>query len=189
MIASLLFLGLTATAPAAQGATEFRGLWERDPERSDDPEEKVQAARQQMRDQMGGGGGRPGGGGGPPPGSGGPGGGGGMPDFGSVPDELTIEVAGTEVKLDSGERIQIYFLDGEKHRRELPNGMKLETVSRLQGNAILIEEKFERGKIDRKLELGPDAGTLIVTWTIKMGNMKEPVLIRTVYDRVKIEGH
>jgi hypothetical protein len=111
-----------------------------------------------------------------------------MPSFGSVPDELTVEVEGSEVKLDSGERLQIYFLDGEKHRRELENGMKLETVSRLQGSAILIEEKFERGRIDRKLELGPDGKTLVMTWTIKMGNMKEPVVIRTVYDRVADEG-
>jgi hypothetical protein len=105
-----------------------------------------------------------------------------------VPEELTVEVDGKEVTLDTGERLQIYFLDGEKHRRELENGMKLETVSRLQGSAILIEEKFERGKIDRKLQLGPDGQTLVVTWTIKMGNMKDPVVIRTVYDRVTDEG-
>jgi hypothetical protein len=50
---------------------------------------------------------------------------------------------------------------------------------------VLIEEKLERGKIERKLELSEDGKALVMTLNIKLGNMKEPVLIRTVYERVE----
>ena len=168
----------------------FAGLWERDVERSDDPEEKMQAAMEQMREQMGrggGGGGRPPGGGGRPGGGGGRRGGGreggGRPDLGNIPDELRVEMDGEEFRVDDGERLRIYYLDGEKHKREMANGMKLETVSELKGHAVVIEEKMERGKIDRKFELSPEGGTMIMTLTVKFGPMKDPVLIKTVYAR------
>ncbi|TDI36646.1 MAG: hypothetical protein E2P02_24565 [Acidobacteria bacterium] len=61
--------------------------------------------------------------------------------------------------------------------------MKLETVAELKGSAIVIEEKMERGKIDRKFELSPDGATMIMTLTVKFGRMKEPVVIRTVYEK------
>ncbi len=74
-------------------------------------------------------------------------------------------------------------LDGEKHKRETPNGMKLETIAELKGSAIVIEEKMERGQIDSKFELSPDGATMIMTLTVKFGRMKDPVVIRTVYEK------
>ena len=169
----------------------FTGIWERNVEQSDDAREKMQEAMTQMRGQ--GGGGRSGGG--RPPGSGGgqrgghTGGGGGSreggarPDLGNVPDEMTVELVDGELQVDDGERLRIYYLDGEKHKREMPNGMKLETVAEHKGNAVLIEEKMERGQIDRKFELSPEGGTMIMTVTVKFGQMKDPVIIKTVYER------
>lgn len=199
MIQVLLFIGLVGLPAQTVQDIGFSGVWERDIERSDDPREKMQAAMEQMREQMGqrggGGGGRPGGGGGGRPGGGGGGrpgggsgrgergGGGGRPDVGNIPDELTVELTGEEFQVDDGERLRIYYLDGKKHKRETSNGMKLETIAELKGSAILIEEKMERGKIDRKFELSPDGATMIMTLTVKFGRMKDPVVIRTVYEK------
>ncbi len=177
-----------------QDGVGFSGVWERNIEQSDDPQEKMQEAMEQMRERMGrrggggsGGGGRPPGGGGRPGGMGGGRGGrgegGARPDLGNVPDELTVELLDDELRIDDGERLRIYYLDGEKHKREMANGMKLETVAELKGNAVFIEEKMERGKLDRKFELSPDGGTMVVTLTVKFGRMKDPVIIKTVYER------
>ena len=197
MIHVLLFIGLVGLPAQPAQDIGFSGVWERDIERSDDPQEKMQAAMEQMREQTGqrgGGGGRPGGGGGRPGGGGGGGrpgggggrgergGGGGRPDVGNIPDELTVELTGEEFQVDDGERLRIYYLDGKKHKRETQNGMKLETIAELKGSSILIEEKMERGKIDRKFELSPDGATMIMTLTVKFGRMKDPVVIRTVYE-------
>ena len=197
MIHVLLFIGLVGLPAQPAQDIGFSGVWERDIERSDDPQEKMQAAMEQMREQTGqrgGGGGRPGGGGGRPGGGGGGGrpgggggrgergGGGGRPDVGNIPDELTVELTGEEFQVDDGERLRIYYLDGKKHKRETQNGMKLETIAELKGSAILIEEKMERGKIDRKFELSPDGATMIMTLTVKFGRMKDPVVIKTVYE-------
>ncbi len=104
---------------------------------------------------------------------------------GQVPEELQIEHEDGELRVDDGERLQIFYLDGQKHRREMGNGAKLETVATLLGRIITIEEKLDRGKIDRKMELSEDAESIVITLNIKLGNMKEPVLIRTVYERLE----
>jgi hypothetical protein len=133
-----------------------------------------------------GGGGFPGPGG-PPPGGPPPGGrrGGGAAGAGRVPEELEVEHDKGELRLYDGERLQIFYLDGQKHRREMPNGAKLETVATLQGRTVLIQEKLDKGKIERKLELSEDGKSMVMTLNIKIGNMKEPVLIRTVYERLQ----
>ena len=170
----------------------FTGIWERNVEQSDDARAKMQEAMEQMGR---GGGGGPGGSGGRPPGGRGgggrPGGMGGSrgeggsrrPDLGNVPDELTLELMDDELRVDDGERLRIYYLDGEKHKRETANGMKLETVAELKGNAVFIEEKMERGKLNRKFELSPDGETMVATLIVKIGRMKDPVVIKTVYER------
>ncbi len=195
MIRTTLMTALLFTAPSwAQQTPTFAGSWERDPEQSDDAEEKMEAAMQQMREQRGGrGGGRPGGGGGgmPPGGGGGGRGGGGgggergrQPQMGRIPESFTSELESNEFRIDNGERVQIFYLDGEKHKRQLPNGAELETVAEMSGSAILIEEKMERGKMQRKYDLSPEGHTMIMTLTMKMGGMKDPVVIRTVYVRI-----
>ncbi len=60
-------------------------------------------------------------------------------------DELTIEVDGNEFRVaGAGEgRVRIFYLDGEKHVRETPNGTKLETIAHWNGRQILIEQGGE----------------------------------------------
>lgn len=173
------------------------GLWKKDPSRSDDARQKMQAAFQQMRGEVGHGGGMHGGGmrgggmrgGGRGQGGRGPGGGqegmGPMGPSGMVTaaDELTLALEGNELHVVDGTRTRVYTLDGEKHDSETPNGGKLETTAQQAGNAISIEEKMSRGKVDRKFEVSPDGETLIVTSTVQLGSMKEPVVVRSVYVR------
>lgn len=199
MIRTTLMTALLFTAPSwAEQTPTFAGSWERDPERSDDAEEKMEAAMQQMREQRGGRGGgmQPGGGGGGmSPGGGGGRGGGGQgggqggergrqPQMGRIPESFDAELESKEFRIDTGERVQIFYLDGEKHKRQLPNGAELETVAEMSGSAIYIEEKMERGEMQRKYDLSPDGQTMIMTLTMKMGGMKDPVVIRTVYERI-----
>lgn len=181
-------MGLVVLALAAQLAG-FSGSWERDPERSDDADEKMRLAFEQMRAQREQGG-RPGG---PPPGGGIPGesgrrggreGRGGGPMEIDSGDELVVEFDGAELRVDRGQRLQIYYLDGEKHKREMPNGTELETTAELRGNSVWIREKMSRGEMLWTYELSPDEQTLIVTATLELDGMKEPVVIRSVYERL-----
>lgn len=189
MIAATLLIGLTALPQATSSeerpdAPGFSGTWERDPRQSDDAQAKMRAAFEKMQEEME----RRSGGpppGGPPPGGGGPGRREGRGAPGQVPEELFVEHEKGELRLDDGERLSIFYLDGQKHRRAMPSGAKLETVATLQVRTVVIEEKLERGKIERKLELSEDGRSMVMTLNIKLGNMKEPVLIRTVYDRVE----
>ena len=114
---------------------------------------------------------------------------GGRPELGNIPDEMTVELVDGELHVDDGERLRIYYLDGEKHRREMANGMKLETVAELKGNAVTIQEKMERGRIDRKFELSPDGTMMVATLTVKFGQMKDPVVIKSVYEKASEESY
>jgi hypothetical protein len=174
------FLQSAADAPPDSG---FSGFWERDADQSDDAQAKMRAAFERMQAEME----RRREGvpvGGPPPG-GSQGGRAERRGPGQVPEELEIEQEQGELRIDDGERLQIFYLDGQKHRREMGNGAKLETVATILGRVITIEEKLDRGRIDRKLELSEDGESMVMTLNIKLGNMKEPVLIRTVYERVE----
>ncbi len=172
--------------PAQDTSPALTGSWERDPDKSDDAGEKMKAALDQMREQMkrrrGGSRGGPDGPGpqGGPDGARRPRGGG----IVNVPDELRVELGRGELRVDDGERVQIYYLDGQKHLRELPNGTKLETVTTIEGGVVHIEEKMDRGKIERTIALGAEGRTMTSTLNVKMKGMKQPVVIRTVYARV-----
>ncbi len=186
MIAAILLVGFSrleqaTSSPETPDAPGFSGTWERDPDRSDDAQAKMRAAFERMQEEMD----RRRGG--PPPG-GPPAGGpsqGRAAGPGQVPEELEVEHEKGELRLDDGERLSIFYLDGQKHRRAMPNGAKLETFATLQGRVVRIEEKLDRGKIERRLELSEDGESMVMTLNIKIGNMKEPVLIRTVYERVE----
>ncbi len=162
-------------------AAGFSGTWERDPDRSDDAQAKMRVAFERMQEEMEkrGRGRIPG----PTPGGAPPGGR--APSPGQVPEELYVEHEKGELRIDDGERLSIFYLDGQKHRRQMTNGAKLETVATIQGRVIRIEEKLDRGEIERTIELAEDGELLFISLNIEIGNMKEPVLIRTVYERVE----
>jgi hypothetical protein len=188
-----------ATVDQASATLRFNATWERNADQSDDPREK-------MREAMGGRGGpggmpgrggMPGGGPGEMPGGmsgrgggGRPGGMGGrrggppsMEDMLGAASSIETTLANGEFKVIDPERARIYYLDGEKHVRETPGGDKLETVAKMKGDQIVIEEKTERGmKSTQTFALGPDGNVLVVTRRLEGNRFKEPVVIRSIYD-------
>ncbi|HSF14150.1 MAG TPA: hypothetical protein VLK65_01205 [Vicinamibacteria bacterium] len=181
-------MGVMVLALTAQ-LTGFSGVWERDPERSDDADEKMRLAFERMRTERERGG-RPGE---LPPGGVAPGETGrrdgpegrrGGPMEVDSGDELVVEFDGAELRVDRGQRLQIYYLDGQKHKREMPNGTELETTAELRGNSVWIREKMSRGEMLWTYELAPDGQTLVVTSTFELKGLKEPVVIRSVYERL-----
>jgi hypothetical protein len=190
---------------AQEQPASFNGIWERNDEESDDPQEKMKEAMDAMRSRMGGRGDRggpPGGSmgdprgmGGPPggPGSRPPGGRRGMPGgpgpFTQMAPQIETVFKDNEfhvIPSDEG-KVQIFYLDGKKHKRETANGMKLETTAEKKGQSIIIEQKMERGEIHTTYELAPDGTRMIVTAQFEGGMAKEPIIIRTVYDLIPDE--
>ena len=179
----------TASADVAEQAPSFNGTWERNPDESDDPREKLRGA---MGGQggpgggFGGSGGRGGRGGG---GGGGRGGRGGPPNMGDImraAQSIETTLTDGEFKVIDSERVRIYYVDGEKHTRETPQGGKLETVAVLKGDQITIEEKAEqRMKITQTFAIGPDGSVMVVTHRLESDRFKEPVVIRSVYDLLR----
>lgn len=190
MISTLAIVFVAATSGAWQDGVVFDGVWSKNPEESDDARQRMQAATSQMGAPGGRGGGMPRGGRrgeGPPRGErGGPGGQG--PAMAAGADVLTIVQGSGELRVDDGERLTIFYLDGEEHRRETPNGDRIETVAELRGEKVIVEEKMERGESTREFELSPDGRVLVVTTTLKMERMSETVVIRSVYEREDAGG-
>jgi hypothetical protein len=189
LLPSLVCCAALQLAPAASQDVGLTGLWTRNAEKSDDPRAAMRDAMERVQEPRSGrrgGFGRRSPGSGMPPSGGGPRGSGrpgGTPDLGVAAEQLELELVDGELHVDDGEKLRIYYLDGEEHRRETANGTKLETVAELKGNAVLIEETMERGRVTRKLELSPDGEILVATVSLKLGRMPDPVVIRTVYQR------
>jgi hypothetical protein len=204
LLALMVALAFGVSMAAAQGTVEapsFNGVWERNPDESDDPREKLQEAvggQKGGKDGQGGGfGGR---GGRPPSGMGGMGGRGGsgrsgemqamretMRDAMEAAQTLELTLSDGELRvIDGSERVRIYYLDGEKHKRETAGGVALETVSERKGDQIVIEEKADKGaKITRTFALAPDGSVMVVTVRLENKRLKEPVVIRSVYDPLR----
>ncbi len=194
----LLFVWGTAPAAAgvAQNAADLAGLWELDPEQSDDPAEVMQQAMAEAEDRRGARGGR---GFGPPGGRGGMGrggmgrggvggggpGGGGAPVL-SLPDLLEIEADAAELRLVLEERVQILYLDGEEHAREDGRGGRITSVAEFRGGIARVREERELafGKLElfRTFQVSDDV--LVVRTELKMPRRGDPLLLRSVYRRL-----
>jgi hypothetical protein len=214
VVLCLLFaLAMSVSLTAAQEtetseqAPSFNGVWERNPDESDDPREKMQEALGGQTGQMGRGGGeggRPGGGGrrqhgmggqGGTPGRGGARRGGSekmqamretMKEAMRAVQTLEISLSETELRIvDGSDNVRIYYLDGEKHKRQTPGGVDLETVAQKRGDRIIIEEKAESAKFTRTFALAQDGSVMVVTVRLENDRFKQPVVIRSVYDPLR----
>ncbi len=212
-VLGLLFaLAISVSLAAAQEtetseqAPSFNGVWERNPDESDDPREKMQEAMGGQGGMSGRGGGEGGRQGGGRP-QGGRGGQGGMPGRGGgrrggsekmqamretmkeamqAAQTLEISLSETELRIvDGSDNVRIYYLDGEKHKRQTPGGVDLETVAQKRGDQIIIEEKAESSKFTRTFALAQDGSVMVVTVRLENDRFKQPVVIRSVYDPLR----
>ena len=186
----------SAAAGAAQNPADLAGLWELDPEESDDPAEVMQRAMAEGEDRRGARGGR---GFGPPGGRGGMGrggmgrggtgqggpGGGGAP-LPSLPDLLEIEADAAELRLVLEERVQILYLDGEEHAREDGRGGRITSVAEFRGGIARVREERELpfGKLELFRTLQVSGDVLVVRTELKMPRRGDPLLLRSVYRRL-----
>ena len=163
------------------------GLWEIDPEESDDPaaimaeaRERAEAGRSGRRGRAGArrGGGARGGRGGPPA-RGGLG-------FESLPDTLEIEAGDGEMRLVLEERVRIFYLDGEEHVREGARGGRIETVAEVRGGIVRVtsvrETRAGDTKTFRTFEANGDV--LVVRTEITPPRGGDSLLIRSVFRRI-----
>ena len=194
-LAGALFFAVIAPSPAAaQSPSDLAGLWELDPEQSDDPAEIMQRAAAEAEDRRGARGGRGFG----PPGRGGTGrggmgrggrgggpGGGGVPLL-SLPDLLEIEADARELRLVLDERVQILYLDGEEHAREDGRGGRITSVAEFRGGIARVREERELpfGKLELSRTLQATDDVLVVRTELKMPRRGDPLLLRSVYRRL-----
>ena len=182
----LTFLTLTlgaflALAPAAW-TQDVDGTWFRSTTEGDDPEEKIQQA---VRGYLAKAGGRrgariaiaespqlPG-----------------MvartiDTFMQYADELYIELEPDELVVDDGDgRVRIYYLDGEKHERQLTNGVRVETVATRVGQNITIDQKADDTKVLETYVFSSDGERLELTVRLQNKQLNGPLIIRSIYER------
>ena len=181
---------------SGQELAVLAGIWELDPEESDDPAEVMQRAAAREEEGRGRGGRRGRGAGSGPPGGmgrggmggrgagGGPGGGGNS--LLSLPDLLEIESGGGELRLVLDERVQILYLDGEEHVREDGRGGKFTSAAEFRGGIARVREVRElpTGKLEVFRTLQATDDVLVVRTELKMPRRGDPVLLRSVYRRI-----
>lgn len=181
----ILFAGLIAAlliSAFAQASDALSGSWLRNPDLSDDAEQKIETAAQAMFDKATRGGRN-------------------IPlddiaqiqkrlqfviaTFVQFADMLDIEEAGGELHIDDGEgRVRIFYVDGKKHQRQTPDGAKLETICRRDGHRIVVEQKLERGgKIQETYVPTSEGDRMELTVRFESKQFKHPLIVRNVYDR------
>jgi len=191
--------------PQVDPRKTLAGFWKLNADQSDDPQKKLEEARQTKAGSGGGPGGGSGGGGRvgigfPYPGSGGGGngpyGGGGRgmggdtsettehmrelvrPDF-----SQTIELKDTEVDSfnDHANKL-VFYTDGRKIQKSKDDSLQ-QISAHWNGSQLVTDEKGPQGrKMSRTLELSSDGRQFYETWHIENGRSGSPLVIRYVYD-------
>jgi len=193
--------------PEVEPRKTMAGFWKLNSDNSDDPQQKLEEARQTRAGSGGGPGSGPSGGGGPvgigfppypgggPNGPNGPygGGGRGMSDGGETTEEMreiirpdysqTIELKDTEVdSTDEHENKLVFYTDGRKIQKSKDDSLK-QVSAHWNGSQLVTDEKGPRGrKMSRTLELSSDGKQLYETWHIENGKSGSVIVIRYVYD-------
>ena len=100
-------------------------------------------------------------------------------------DELYLELDDRELVVDDGGDImRIYYLDGEKHERQMRSGTRMETVASRSAGKIHVAMKTEHdAKIYETYELSSSGDELVLTVRLEDKQLKKPLVIRTIYTR------
>ena len=193
--------------PQVEPRKTLAGFWKLNADQSDDPQKKLEEARQTKAGSGGGPGGGPGGGGGrvgigfpPYPGSGGGGNGPyggsgrGMGDAGSETTEQmrelirpdlsqTLELKDAEVDATNDQGIKLVcYTDGRKIQKSKDDSLR-QVSAHWDGAQLVTDEKGPRGrKMSRTFELSSDGRQIYETWHIDNGRSGSPVIIRYVFD-------
>jgi hypothetical protein len=101
-------------------------------------------------------------------------------------DELVVERTQRELVVDDGsERLIIYYLDSRKHERQLADGTRLETTAAASEDQIEVEMRTSDGaKIYETYTLS-SADEMVLTVRLEDKQLKQPLVIRSVYTRAE----
>jgi hypothetical protein len=179
---SLLVSTFMAQTSYAQNGSSLSGYWLRNPDDSDDAEQKIKDAARAYFDKATKGGRNV------------------LSEeipqirkrleyviatFVQFAEELDIEEESGELRIDDGVgRIRIFYVDGKKHKRQTPGGANLETICTRRGRRIIVEQKLDKdGRIAEVYDLSADGTRMTLTVHFESKRFKEPLVVRNVYDR------
>lgn len=107
--------------------------------------------------------------------------------FAEVLDVIEIEQSDEELKIWVGEGdefFSLFYLDGEKHARQLPAGLRLEASAEWVGDAIHVHQEGENDAALNQIysRYGEDQMAFVFQLASKLSD--KPVMFRLVYDPV-----
>lgn len=100
-------------------------------------------------------------------------------------EELDIVEESGELRIDDGiGRVRIFYVDGQKHKRQNPDGAKLETICSRDRDRVVVEQKLDKvGTITEVYHPSSDGNTMSLTVRFESKRFKQPLVVRNVYDR------
>ncbi|HXV61920.1 MAG TPA: hypothetical protein VEK15_14580 [Vicinamibacteria bacterium] len=100
-------------------------------------------------------------------------------------DAIEIRQGPGDIRLyDEADNVRIYYIDGKKHTRETPWGDRLETVTKWEASELHVRtDGKDLGEIEEIYAM--EAGQLVYTVKVLLGDAKDEVAIRTYYSRAE----
>lgn len=109
-------------------------------------------------------------------------------DYAQVLEEVEIEQSDNELTVAVGagdEFFSLFYLDGEKHARQLPAGLRIEATAAWEGEAIHIVQVGDNDAVLKEIyTLVGDGAQMALIFQLDTKLTKTPVQFRLVYDRV-----
>jgi hypothetical protein len=102
---------------------------------------------------------------------------------------LTIVQTDDEIQVQNAlNYVSLFYIDGEKHTRELRDGVRLEVIARGEGPSIWVEQKSEAGDvIQERYSLLSDGSQMAFLFRLESNLLDERLSFRIVYDRKPID--
>jgi hypothetical protein len=97
---------------------------------------------------------------------------------------LTIEQTPTEFHSGTGDDIRHYYFNRESTRQGEGGGLRKASV-KWQGDQVIVEERAEKGSglVREVYSLEPGGKTLVVEWLLEHKSLKEPLVLRLVFQK------
>lgn len=110
-------------------------------------------------------------------------------DYAEVLDTVGITQTADELSIAVGEGeefFSLFYLDGEKHARQLPAGLGMEATADWEGEAIHIVQVGDNEAVLKQIySLVGDGDQMALIFQLQSKLTKIPVQFRIVYDRVE----
>ncbi len=110
-------------------------------------------------------------------------------DYAEVLEVIEIEQVENELTIAVGENdrfFSLFYLDGEKHAREMQDGFRVEATATWKGESIhVVQLAANRAALEQIFSLVGDGDQMALIFILKSKLSDTPIQFRVVYDRVK----